>query len=401
MLADKILVVDDNRINRAVLGKILGKAYTVVEAENGKVALDILFSDDAICAVLLDIKMPVMDGYDFLRYIRVIPSFADLPIFAVTDGEEESNEDLAVRLGANAYFEKLYNPETILTKLGAAVRAFKASQDTRTDSLTRFWDRKTIRGKIDAYISYIAGKETRAALGIICIENLAMDGEGFEKSSDALVTFAQILQKNFPRRATIGRLNINEFVVLFRGLIKSSELEEIIKQVMTEFGEAFGEESSAPTIAAGLTVFDGSGALSSTIFQETDFALKKARNYGRNQYAFFEPDHDIIVVSTEAKAARLLDEIGAFVYVCDVKTNEKLFANSRALSLCEGTLPCSKCLCSILGLDEQYGLCSKTPLSKHKFEINTIKTKDKLYNCRMKLIEWYGKLARLMIITEE
>ncbi|NLC78575.1 MAG: response regulator [Ruminococcaceae bacterium] len=80
-------MVDDNRINRAVLGKILGKTYTVVEAENGKVALDILFTDDAICAVLLDIKMPVMDGYDFLRYIRVIPSFADLPIFAVTDGE--------------------------------------------------------------------------------------------------------------------------------------------------------------------------------------------------------------------------------------------------------------------------------------------------------------------------
>ncbi|NLC78574.1 MAG: GGDEF domain-containing protein [Ruminococcaceae bacterium] len=308
---------------------------------------------------------------------------------------------MAVRLGANAYFEKLYNPEIILSALDKAVRNYRALLDGRTDSLTRFWDRKTIRSRIDAYISYIAGKEIRAALGIICVENLSIEGEALEKSADALVTFAQILQKYFPRRATIGRLNINEFVVLFRGLIKNAEIEEIIKHVVSEFGEVFGDDSAAPTISAGLTVFDGSVALSSTIFQETDFALKKARNYGRNQYAFFEPDHDHIVVSTEAKAARLLDEIGAFVYVCDVKTNEKLFANSRALSLCEGTLPCSKCVCSILGLDEQYGLCSKTPLSKHKFEINTIKTKDKLYNCRMKLIEWYGKLARLMIITEE
>ena len=66
----KILVVEDNEINRMMLSAILSSEYEVLEAENGQRALEILRKHrDGIALILLDIIMPVMDGYTFLaRY---------------------------------------------------------------------------------------------------------------------------------------------------------------------------------------------------------------------------------------------------------------------------------------------------------------------------------------------
>ena len=67
ILRKKVLVVEDNELNRALLSEILSSEYQVLEAENGQVALDILKQHkDSIALILLDVRMPVMDGYTFL-----------------------------------------------------------------------------------------------------------------------------------------------------------------------------------------------------------------------------------------------------------------------------------------------------------------------------------------------
>lgn len=67
----KILVVEDNEINRAMLSEILSSEYQVLEAENGAVALDVLKEyGEGISLILLDIIMPVMDGYTFLAHVK-------------------------------------------------------------------------------------------------------------------------------------------------------------------------------------------------------------------------------------------------------------------------------------------------------------------------------------------
>ena len=70
MTQKQILIVEDNELNRAMLSEILSDSYKVLEAENGKDALDILEQNrDDIHLILLDIMMPVMDGYTFLDTI--------------------------------------------------------------------------------------------------------------------------------------------------------------------------------------------------------------------------------------------------------------------------------------------------------------------------------------------
>ena len=64
----QILVIEDNEINRAILSAILADAYEVLEADNGQAALDILEDHKAeVALIILDVSMPVMDGYTFLN----------------------------------------------------------------------------------------------------------------------------------------------------------------------------------------------------------------------------------------------------------------------------------------------------------------------------------------------
>lgn len=71
MTQKQILIVEDNELNRAMLSEILSDSYKVLEAENGKDALDILEQNrDDIHLILLDIMMPVMDGYTFWTRLR-------------------------------------------------------------------------------------------------------------------------------------------------------------------------------------------------------------------------------------------------------------------------------------------------------------------------------------------
>ena len=75
MISQKqILIVEDNEINRMMLGEILSADYQVIEAENGLEALSVLKErGDVISLILLDITMPVMDGYTFLSIVKKDP----------------------------------------------------------------------------------------------------------------------------------------------------------------------------------------------------------------------------------------------------------------------------------------------------------------------------------------
>ena len=103
----KILLVDDDLRNSFALSKVLKNAgLTVVMAENGQVALEILEKEDDIDMVLMDIMMPVMDGYEAMGRIRRQTRFKDLPIVALTAKAMVEDRAKCVQAGANDYLAK-------------------------------------------------------------------------------------------------------------------------------------------------------------------------------------------------------------------------------------------------------------------------------------------------------
>jgi FOG: EAL domain len=114
-----VLIVDDQKINCAILRAILQKDYLVLEAHNGKEALDVL-AENKVSAILLDLVMPIMDGFSFLDKIKGTP-LASIPTIALTSEHDSKSEERALSLGAWDFVQKPYQPIILLTRLKNAI----------------------------------------------------------------------------------------------------------------------------------------------------------------------------------------------------------------------------------------------------------------------------------------
>ena len=138
-----VLIVEDNEINREILKTILFEKYIVLEASNGKEALEILEqASEYISLISLDIQMPVMDGFAFLEEFKKHPSYANIPIIVTTSDANE--EEHALEAGASDFVHKPYRPNVILKRVEALIRlkeSISALLGTRLDAKTGLTNR--------------------------------------------------------------------------------------------------------------------------------------------------------------------------------------------------------------------------------------------------------------------
>jgi len=114
----KILVVDDDPIIRAILQRIFEKSgYEIIPARNGKEAADLLSNE--ICAVILDLEMPVMGGIECLRHIK--KKYPNLSPIMLTASNEFSSAVEAMRNGAFDYITKPFNPRQLIALVDKAI----------------------------------------------------------------------------------------------------------------------------------------------------------------------------------------------------------------------------------------------------------------------------------------
>jgi two-component system cell cycle response regulator DivK len=116
-MSKKILVVEDTEDNRQILRDLLGMAgYDMVEAHDGAegVAKAAEHRPDLI---LMDIQMPVMDGYEATRRIKADPELKAIPIVAVTSYALSGDEQKTRDAGCDAYIAKPYSPRQMLAKV--------------------------------------------------------------------------------------------------------------------------------------------------------------------------------------------------------------------------------------------------------------------------------------------
>ncbi|NLF51915.1 MAG: response regulator [Leptolinea sp.] len=118
----KVLVIEDNEQNMYLVSFILEKnGYEVIQARTGIEGVDlaVLHEPDLI---LLDIQLPVMDGYSVARAIRNRPSLAKTPMIAVTSYAMPGDCDQAMAAGCTGYIEKPIDPENFMSQVEQFVR---------------------------------------------------------------------------------------------------------------------------------------------------------------------------------------------------------------------------------------------------------------------------------------
>ena len=117
---NKILVVDDeSRIRKIIRDFLVREGYVVCEAEDGEAALDIFCSNNDIDLIIMDVKMPKMDGSQLCKEVRKL---SKVQIIMITDKREEQDELKGFELGVDEYISKPFSPKILTARVNALLR---------------------------------------------------------------------------------------------------------------------------------------------------------------------------------------------------------------------------------------------------------------------------------------
>ena len=128
----KILIVDDDELNRMILANIFSDDYEILEASNGEEGVRLLLSDiPDIAAVLLDVMMPVMDGIQFLEKVRSKGWNGGIPIFLITAESDTQVLSRAYALGVMDTIAKPVVPYMVRRRVDSVIELFMARKRLR------------------------------------------------------------------------------------------------------------------------------------------------------------------------------------------------------------------------------------------------------------------------------
>ena len=134
----KILVVEDNEISREMLVSILQNDYEVLEAHDGIQALSVLEKEkESISAVMLDLIMPRINGFELLEKIKQTPEFEKIPVLVVTEKRNADTEAMILEAGAIDYITKPYHEKVLRTRLHNVIRAGEQSDASMRETLLK------------------------------------------------------------------------------------------------------------------------------------------------------------------------------------------------------------------------------------------------------------------------
>jgi len=176
ILAGPLLIVDDNSMNRIMLSRYITKlGYQARLCENGRQALDKL-QGEPFDLVLLDVKMPEMDGYQVLEQLKADPRLRDIPVIMISAVDELESVVKCIELGAHDYLPKPFNPVLLRARLNACL------------------ERKRLRDQEVDYLQQV-GRVTAAAAAIKANTFQPESLDDVARRSDELGQLAQVFQE--------------------------------------------------------------------------------------------------------------------------------------------------------------------------------------------------------------
>jgi len=237
----KILIVDDERLNIEVLMEILKSDYRIITAKSGKQALEKI-KNDKIDLVLLDIMMPDISGYEVCREIKRYPATSNIPIIFITALKDEMNEYEGLDLGAIDYITKPINSSIVKArvknhlKLKSAMQKMEILNKIALDANpnTGLPGNNSIIKNIQSAIS--ARKESTVVYADLDHFKAYNDRYSFAKGDEVIIfsaaLFQGILHSRIPESDYfLGHVGGDDFVII----IPSSEAKSLCREITDVF----------------------------------------------------------------------------------------------------------------------------------------------------------------------
>lgn len=245
ILDKKILVVEDNEINRMTLCSILSPGYTVLEAENGEQALAVLEKyREGISLILLDILMPVMDGYTFLKHFKADARFASIPVIVTTSNDSESDEVSALSHGATDFLTKPYRPQVIQHRVASIIRLRENSaliHQIQYDRVTGVYSKEFFYQQVRD----ILFRNPDVKYDILCSDiedfKLINDSFGIAAGDRLLRQVAELCTQSLGNRGICGRLSADQFACLLEH--REDYADEMFAQSDSRINSGFRDQN--------------------------------------------------------------------------------------------------------------------------------------------------------------
>ena len=121
----QILLVDDSKMNRMLLREILGDGYHILEAENGQECLEKMQAEAGnIALVLLDINMPVMDGFEVLKAMNANHTIEDTPVIMISSEDSDAAIRRSYELGASDYVNRPFDARIVYRRVSNTIKLY-------------------------------------------------------------------------------------------------------------------------------------------------------------------------------------------------------------------------------------------------------------------------------------
>ena len=307
-----ILIVEDDALNREILSAILADTYDTVEAENGKEALEILTAHkDEISLVLLDLFMPIMDGYSFLDVVSQDKELSLVPVIVTTHDSNNITETDALRHGATDFVPKPYNRDIILNRVARLIKFRETAafiNQMNTDRLTGLMSKDYFYVKADEMITQNPDKE----YNIVCTDiedfNLYNDIFGYEEGDRLLVKLSKQIRENLEGRGICGRFQADKFVCLVESDYERSSREKLVELLSKDQIFAFKNVR----IKWGIYEVDDSDISVEKMCDRAQLAVQSIKGiYGKYYHVYDDALREALVKEkriTDAMMGALLDE---------------------------------------------------------------------------------------------
>ena len=287
-----ILIVDDDSTNRAMLGDILRPFYNVFETCDGVEGLK-LFSENSknISAIVLDLIMPVMDGYTFLQEFKKLDGVDNIPIIVATSDYNTENEKKIFKLGAWDFVAKPYDADILLLRLKNAIERSEIEVYKKLmfmveyDSLTGLCNRETMYKNTSMMLSANKGKKFAFVRYDIDRFQLVNAYYGIKEGDDLLKYMAKTIKAivGAHKLSTYGRIVADVFTFCIE--YDKAELETMLIALRRNL-EAFNKSYDiVPTF--GIYVVDDYTLDISQMYDRATLAAKKAKGNYVDYYAYY------------------------------------------------------------------------------------------------------------------
>jgi len=305
--AARILIVDDTPENLSVLTQFLRhEGYDVLSALSGKRALQVA-SREPPDLVLLDIRMPEIDGYEVCRRFKEDEALRGIPIIFISAATDTDVKVHAFTSGGVDFVSKPFEPEEVLARVRThlALRAVERELERRLrqkeqeivymayhDTLTGLPNRLLLLNRLEYAIDVATRANSQMAVLFLDIDRFKVinDSLGHDVGDRLLVTMSQRLHNTVRRSDIVARLGGDEFVLVLTDFDTAVYVAHVAEKLLSHLLETLSLDGHKVRVTAsiGISIFPQDGTDARTLLRNADIAMYRAKEEGRNNFRFFD-----------------------------------------------------------------------------------------------------------------